>query len=92
MRICISQGNTHIAKVFFTLVSLLVMASRYVFIDQRKVQESRDNHIFCALAHPLLTFKLLQLSFAQVGDYNFSSKTPYRCRIDSVLPHNQSLC
>ena len=29
----VSQGNTHLTKVFVTLVFLLTIASRHVFID-----------------------------------------------------------
>ena len=58
--------------------------------DGRK--KTGQPYLLCFSSSPLLTFKLPQLSFVQDNDYDFSSKNPYRCRIDSVLSHNKSLC
>ncbi|BAJ03341.1 hypothetical protein [Shewanella violacea] len=86
-----------IANVFDIILNATGANPGYETIISQKmanvgVNKRRDSHIFCALTHPLLTFKLPQLRFVQDNDYDFSSTNPYRCRIDSVLPHNKSLC
>ena len=47
----------------------------FLFIGSAHANEKRrDSHIFCALTHPLLTFKLSQLSFVQDNDYDFEQR------------------